>query len=256
MTIAGDRVEAQHWQDIVDLLIPVAKALPTEKGVELASLGIQVHGGAGYTSAYPLEQYMRDSKVACIFEGTTGIQAMDFALRKVHLKEGAVFRDFLTEMDDVIDRAATMAEWVRYVDQLRMTRDALLAMRDELAEVPIRNRLRDQLLSATPLLEVAGDLIVAYFLLWSAVTADARLAAMGGSQGGGETAERPPSSDEERLYLAGKAPVARFFIATMLPRADGKLAAMKWNDVSACNIDVGSLVTKGVKIGLVSQELK
>jgi hypothetical protein len=111
VTIAGDRVEAQRWQDIVDLLIPIAKALPTEKGVELASLGIQVHGGAGYTRAYPLEQYMRDSKVACIFEGTTGIQAMDFALRKVHLKEGAVFRGFLTEMDDVIDRAATMTEW-------------------------------------------------------------------------------------------------------------------------------------------------
>jgi hypothetical protein len=241
VTIAGDRVEAQRWQDIVDLLIPIAKALPTEKGVELASLGIQVHGGAGYTRAFPLEQYMRDSKVACIFEGTTGIQAMDFALRKVHLKEGAVFRDFLTEMDDVIDRAATMTEWTPYVDQLRMTRDALLARRDELAAVPIHNRLRDQLLSATPLLEVAGELFVAYFLLWSAVTADAKLAAMGGSQGGGETAERPPSSDEERLHLAGKAPVARFFIATMLPRADGKLAAMKWNDVSACNIDVESL---------------
>ena len=63
---------------------------------------------------------------------------------------------------------------------------------------------------------------------------------MGGAQGGGETGERPPSSEEERLHLAGKAPVARFFIATMLPRADGKLAALKWNDVSACNIDVGS----------------
>ena len=240
VTIADDRAEAQRWQDIVDLLIPIAKALPTEKGVELASLGIQVHGGAGYTSAYPLEQYMRDSKVACIFEGTTGIQAMDFALRKVHLKEGAVFRGFLTEMNDVIDRAATMAEWTPYVDQLRMTRDALLALRDELAEVPIHNRLRDQLLSATPLLEVAGDLIVAYFLLWSAVAADAKLAAMGGSQGCRKAGEFPPSSDEERLHLAGKTPVARFFIATMLPRADGKLAALKWNDVSACNIDVGS----------------
>jgi alkylation response protein AidB-like acyl-CoA dehydrogenase len=240
VTIASDRLEAQHWQDIVDLLIPIAKALPTEKGVELASLGIQVHGGAGYTRAYPLEQYLRDSKVACIFEGTTGIQAIDFALRKVHLRGGAVFKDFLVGMNDVIDRAATMPEWARYVDQLRTTRDALLAVPDELARAPANLRSRGQLLSATPLLEVAADVMVGYFLLWSALVADKKLAANRSSDGSEAASERPPSSEEERLHLAGKGPVARFFIATMLPRADGKLAAMKWNDVSACTIEASS----------------
>ena len=70
---------------------------------------MRIHGGAGYTTRYPIEQFLRDSKVACIFEGTTGIQAMDFALRKVPMKGGTVFKGFLDSMDEVIDRGQRTA---------------------------------------------------------------------------------------------------------------------------------------------------
>ncbi|MCC6774929.1 MAG: acyl-CoA dehydrogenase [Gemmatimonadaceae bacterium] len=233
---AYDHAAAQQWQEIVDLLIPVAKAHPTEKGVEMAALGIQVHGGAGYTDAYPLEQYLRDSKVACIFEGTTAIQAMDFALRKVQMKGGAVFKNFLTRMDDVMNRAATRTEWLPYVDQLRMTRNALRKMPETLTAGPEDRRLRNQLLSATPLLEVAGDLLVAYFLLWSALVAEEKLAAGGGVPGSGEFRESVRRSDAELSFLAGKIAVARYFIATVLPQVDGKMASIRWKDDSACSI--------------------
>lgn len=240
VALAADRAEAQRWQDVVDLLIPVAKAHATEKGVSMSALGIQVHGGAGYTDAYPLEQYLRDSKVACIFEGTTGIQAIDFALRKVHMKGGAVFRAFLVGMDDVLERAAARAGWTPYVDQFRGTRDRLLAMPDAIARGAEGERLRDQLASATPLLEVAGELFVAYFLLWSAVAAEERLslhavpAELATPRGAGD------ACDAERSFLLGKVAVARHFIATALPRVDGELVAIGWNDRSALSIDESS----------------
>lgn len=234
--IATDRAAAQRWQDIVDLLIPIAKAHPTEKGVEMSALGIQVYGGAGYTDAYPLEQYLRDSKVACIFEGTTGIQAMDFALRKVHMKGGKVFKDLLTRMDEVLDRAAASAEWIPYVDQLRRSRDGLLTMPEMLREGADSDRLRRQLASATPLLEVAGDVLVAYFLLWSAVVAEQKLSARGASDHTETPCDYETNGDAERSFLLGKVAVARHFIATALPRVDGEMAALRWADTSALAI--------------------
>jgi hypothetical protein len=155
------------------------------------------------------------------------------------MRGGAVFKDFLTSMDDVIDRAATMTEWAQHVDQLRRTRDALLAAPDALARAPADLRSRNQSLFATPLLEVAGDVIVAYFLLWSALVAGRKLSGTSGLNGG-EAAGELPISSEERTHLAGKGPVARFFMSTMLPLADGKLTTIRWHDVSACTMELDS----------------
>ena len=126
--------ERKKWHDIVELLIPICKAYPTEKGVELASHAIQVYGGYGYTQEYPVEQFMRDAKVACIFEGTTGIQAMDFALRKVGMQDGKVFADLLDEMDSVIADAGNLDGWQKYATQLKTSKAALAAIPMKMAQ--------------------------------------------------------------------------------------------------------------------------
>ncbi|HSO48972.1 MAG TPA: acyl-CoA dehydrogenase family protein, partial [Acidimicrobiia bacterium] len=86
----------------LSLLTPIVKAWCTDLGVEVASLGIQVHGGAGYIEETGAAQYLRDSRIAPIYEGTNGIQAIDLVLRKLPLENGAVVTALITEMTEVV----------------------------------------------------------------------------------------------------------------------------------------------------------
>ncbi len=86
---APDAKERQRCQAMVDLLVPVVKGWSTETGVEMASLGIQVHGGMGFIEETGAAQHLRDARITTIYEGTTGIQANDLAGRKVGREGGA-----------------------------------------------------------------------------------------------------------------------------------------------------------------------
>jgi len=87
--------EAAHWQSLGELLLPIAKTLNAENAFSVASQGIQVLGGYGYTNDYPLERLARDIRVASIYEGTSGIQALDFLKRKVLADKGRVLQQLL-----------------------------------------------------------------------------------------------------------------------------------------------------------------
>ena len=107
--------EADHWfhgesderrqqaANRLALLTPVVKAWCTDVGVELASIGIQIHGGAGYIEETGAAQLLRDSRIAPIYEGTNGIQAVDLVLRKLPLEGGAVVTALITEMANVLE---------------------------------------------------------------------------------------------------------------------------------------------------------
>ena len=239
--LASDSGEREKWQGIVDLLIPIAKAHATEKGVRISSLALRIYGGAGYTCQYPIEQYMRDSKVACIFEGTTGIQAMDFVLRKVPMRGGEVFSGFLDGMEEVISQAGARPEWRRYAEQMRKTRDALADVPNRMAQSGKDHRLRDQLLAATSLLEIAGDTFVAYFLLWSAMVAEQKIEAKGGLPEGPELKTDALERDPDLALLVGKLHSARHFIASVLPEVDGRIAGLGWGDDSVCTVADASM---------------
>jgi acyl-CoA dehydrogenase len=83
------------------LLTPVLKGWCTELGVEIASIGIQVHGGMGFIEETGAAQYLRDARIATIYEGTTGIQAADLAGRKLAGDNGAAMKGLIAEMRDV-----------------------------------------------------------------------------------------------------------------------------------------------------------
>ncbi|MFM9971974.1 MAG: acyl-CoA dehydrogenase [Burkholderiales bacterium] len=98
--VAGhpDDTERARAQRRVDLLTPVAKAWCTEGGIEVASLGIQIHGGWGYIEETGAAQDLRDARITSIFEGTTGIQAADLVGRKVAKDQGAALIELITDM--------------------------------------------------------------------------------------------------------------------------------------------------------------
>src|SRR5687767_10693991 len=90
--------ERKRYQAFVDLMIPVVKGWCTETGVEVASLGVQVHGGMGFIEETGAAQYLRDARITTIYEGTTGIQAMDLLGRKIAREGGATAREWLAAL--------------------------------------------------------------------------------------------------------------------------------------------------------------
>jgi len=97
-----DAEERARCQALVDLLVPVVKGWSTENGIDVASLGIQVHGGMGFIEETGAAQYLRDARITTIYEGTTGIQANDLVGRKVGREGGRTALALVAEMGEVV----------------------------------------------------------------------------------------------------------------------------------------------------------
>lgn len=132
--------EAAHWQMRANLLTPLAKAFPTDVGVEVASLGLQVHGGMGYIEETGAAALLRDARIAPIYEGTNGIQAIDLVTRKLPQADGAHVRGFIGELRRDAEAArganmaglgATGARLARALDDLGEASEHLLRLLDE-----------------------------------------------------------------------------------------------------------------------------
>jgi alkylation response protein AidB-like acyl-CoA dehydrogenase len=99
---APDEQERRRCQAMVDLLVPVVKGWSTENGIEIASLGIQVHGGMGFIEETGAAQHLRDARITTIYEGTTGIQANDLVGRKVGRESGKTALALIAEMEKLV----------------------------------------------------------------------------------------------------------------------------------------------------------
>ncbi|MBP1883060.1 acyl-CoA dehydrogenase [Sinorhizobium mexicanum] len=101
MAHASKGDQARHWQERSSLLTPIAKSFATDAGVDVASLGVQVHGGMGFIEETGAARYLRDARIAPIYEGTNGIQAIDLVTRKLPLSDGAHVRGFIAELSEI-----------------------------------------------------------------------------------------------------------------------------------------------------------
>ncbi len=95
--------EAKKWAERSGLLTPVAKAFSTDIGCEVASIGVQIHGGMGFIEETGAAQYMRDARINPIYEGTNGIQAIDLVTRKLPLSGGKAVRDYIGELREIVE---------------------------------------------------------------------------------------------------------------------------------------------------------
>src|SRR3990167_11501488 len=91
--------EKKRHQAFADLMIPVVKGWSTETGIEIASLGIQVHGGMGFIEETGAAQHLRDARITTIYEGTTGIQAGDLVGRKIAREGGATAKGWIAQLE-------------------------------------------------------------------------------------------------------------------------------------------------------------
>ena len=150
--------ERRHWQERANLLTPVAKAYPTDIGVEVASLGIQVHGGMGYIEETGVARNLRDARIAPIYEGTNGIQAIDLVVRKLPQSGGAAVRGYIAELAAVAERArgANRPELGDAARRLTAALADLTAATEWLLAAQADGRGEATLAGATPYLKLFG----------------------------------------------------------------------------------------------------
>jgi acyl-CoA dehydrogenase len=103
MAKTGSGDDARYWTDRANLLTPVAKAFSTDIGVDVASMGIQIHGGMGFIEETGAAQFLRDARIAPIYEGTNGIQAIDLVQRKLPLAGGEHIKGYIAELRAVAE---------------------------------------------------------------------------------------------------------------------------------------------------------
>jgi alkylation response protein AidB-like acyl-CoA dehydrogenase len=196
--------ERAHAQMLLDLLTPIAKSFPAERGFESNALALQIHGGYGYSSEYLPEAWLRDQKLNSIHEGTTGIHGLDLLGRKAMGQGGAALHALSSEIEGGIARAAeagvsnemcqTMTRALETVNETSMKLGAMGMSGDAAA----------MMLHSADYLDMVSTLVVG----WQWI-AQARAAARKLAQGGSHA----------DLY-EGKLRAAQYFIATEVPRID------------------------------------
>jgi alkylation response protein AidB-like acyl-CoA dehydrogenase len=207
---------------MAELLTPVVKAYCSDRGFELCVQAIQVFGGYGYIREYPVEQLARDCKIASIYEGTNGIQAMDLLGRKLGLQQGQVFGALLGEIQHIVAQAREMSELGSLAADTEEALNQFKQTAAHMAKTAVSAEFKTAYAHAHPFLEVTGDVIMAWMLLWRAVCAARKLS----SQGSGKDA----------VFYQGQIKSAEFFITTVLPVTLGKMNSILKSSPAAVKI--------------------
>jgi len=222
---AKTRQEKERYNDFTELLTPIIKAYCSERGQVVCEQAIQVHGGYGYTKEYPVEQLYRDCKITSIYEGTNGIQAMDLLGRKLGLKKGTVFLDFLNEIKAAIANAREIPRLEGLAGRVETALNRLSEVAMHISKTAYSRDMKLAFAYAHPFMEVVGDVIMAWMLLWRATVAVPRLEKLAG--GADEEAIRAKvAQNKEAAFYAGQLKSAEFFINAMLPVTMGKMNAI------------------------------
>ncbi|MBS7698299.1 MULTISPECIES: acyl-CoA dehydrogenase [unclassified Chelatococcus] len=154
--LAPDMVERQRAHETASLLTPIAKAFSTDVGFEVASLGVQVHGGMGYIEETGAAQHLRDARIAMIYEGTNGIQAIDLVTRKIGQSDGAAVHARIAAVRRTVTRllAANRPEFGGTAARLRGAAESLDRATSYLLAALQSGRTDDALAGATPYLRL------------------------------------------------------------------------------------------------------
>jgi alkylation response protein AidB-like acyl-CoA dehydrogenase len=198
--------ERERHQAFADLMIPVVKGWCTENSVDIASLGIQVHGGVGFVEETGAAQFLRDARITPIYEGTTGIQANDLIGRKLARDGGSAARAVTAEMRELAATLAAVEKLARPAAEFSAAIDAL----EHAIRYVVENYatdIRGVSVGAVPMLKLFGIVAGGWQLLRSAQIAQRRL---GSSSGNGAAA-----------FYEAKISTAQFYADYVLSQAAG-----------------------------------
>ena len=207
-----DKAAGRKIQDRVDLLIPIVKAWFTDLGNEIASTGVQIHGGMGFVEETGAAQHLRDARILPIYEGTNGIQARDLVGRKVAKDGGETMLALVAEM-----RATAEEMKAAPGDDIEAIRNGLVAAANALEDATrwvaqsVKAELVNALAGSVPFLRLAGTALGGWLLARSALVAQTRLG----------------QRDGDPAFLEAKLVTARFYAEVILPPALAELGPLK-----------------------------
>src|SRR5215217_7978655 len=229
----GDSVEATLAERVNDLLLPIVKGFGSERATQLLTAeSLQTLGGSGYLQDYPIEQYIRDSKIDTLYEGTTAIQGQDLFFRKI-VKDGGVALTWLAgQIQGTIEAEAgngrLKEERALLATALSDVQGMLTAMFGHLAAAPEdMTALYKVAQNTSRLLLATGDLITGWLLIRQSEVA---LAALSGEV-----------SEKDRFFYEGKLAATRFFATQVLPRLSSERAIVENTDNALMEIDESAL---------------
>jgi alkylation response protein AidB-like acyl-CoA dehydrogenase len=214
----------ERWSRRSDLLLPLVKGYSSERAYEQLADALQVFGGSGFTQDYPIEQYIRDTKIDTIYEGTTGIQALDFFFRKIARDQGETLAALVAEITEFVkgggddDPVANERELLGgMVDDVQghlgvMVERLMTSLAGE------KERIYEVGLHANSLLESAAEVVIAWQLLRHAEIAF-------------------PKMSEDPFYV-GKVASARWFLRLSAPQVENRRAAAEAEDGSIMNLPI------------------
>ncbi len=200
-----DKAERQRADDLVALLTPIIKAYQTDMGSEVANLTVQIYGGHGYISEHGVEQYVRDARIAQIYEGANGVQALDLVGRKLGVGMGRLLRRFFHPVQEFIEANQANPEMAEFVFPLAKAFAKLQQSTAMIAEKGMKDPNEAGAASSDYLRQFA---LVAMAYMWCQMVVVAL--------------EKIESGDGEMSaeFYETKLKTARFFMTRMLPDAD------------------------------------
>src|SRR5581483_6011205 len=168
----SEGAEREKHSSRIALFTPICKAYGSETGFQTCSTAMQVFGGYGYCREFLVEQLVRDSRIACVYEGTNGIQAQDLLFRKVARDQGASLKAWLGEVGATCARAAKNERLAPIAKELGARIDELGKVAMDLGGRIAKSQLALAALDATPFLAMVGNVAGAWLLLEEALLAE------------------------------------------------------------------------------------
>jgi len=217
---AESEEERKAADELLGFLTPIAKAFLTEAGYEATNLGVQVFGGHGFIAEWGMEQLVRDTKIACIYEGTTGIQALDLLGRKVLMTQGASLRNFTKIVHKFCQSVEGDEQMAQFAAPLAEVNKEWGDLTMKIGMTAMKNR-EEVGAASVDYLMYSGYATLAF--LWARMAKVAQDAIAAGTS-------------EEDFYKA-KIQTAKFYFARVLPRAKGHAAAMVAGADSMMDLD-------------------
>jgi len=234
LDIAGnssDKAKAKECADIAAILTPLVKCYGSETAVLMTAEAIQCLGGVGYTKEYPVEQYMRDSKVLTIWEGTSFIHGNDLVGRKMTMDNGQPFQKFMASIKSFIDDNKAAAGFEKEMAVLERAYDAAAEIQQLLEAWRANKEEKGELINlfAIRTLFIFAQLYVAMCLVDQALVAQKTIAQL-------------PADHYDMNFYLGKVASARYYVKNSLPNVFTLAEVIKTADTSVLEVPEDALV--------------
>jgi hypothetical protein len=222
----------------VDLLIPICKSLGSDLGFRVCETAIQVYGGYGFIAEYPVEQFLRDCKIASLYEGTNGIQALDLIGRKIAMKRGQLFKNAIKVTGEIFARIKKDFQLRELIKIYEEAAESLIQVTKFFALKGMSEDFQVPVLNALPYLNLFGEVVMGFLLIWQAYLANRRLHEIYRDHNAQTEVQQRAvlESNRSAAFYSGKVASAQFFVNSVLIQASAKARGIMIGDRSALDI--------------------